>query len=303
MVNPKFGKVAVLMGGDSAEREVSLNSGRAVCQGLREASVNAHEFDTGKHGIKAMLDASFDRAWIALHGRGGEDGAIQGALDFVGMPYTGSDVLSCALAMDKVKSKKLWLQDSLPTAKFWVAVRELQANFQPQNLQYPVFVKPALEGSSIGITKVLDSSGLKAALERAWDLNCDALIEEYIPGDELTVGILDGKALPLIRIEAANDFYDYRAKYILDSTSYHCPSGLAGSFELQIQRLAEKAFHSLGCSGWGRIDLILDGEGQPQLLEANLVPGMTNHSLVPMAAKSAGIGFSELVVRILETSL
>jgi D-alanine-D-alanine ligase len=303
LADPKFGKVAVLMGGNSAEREVSLNSGRAVCTGLREASVDAHEFDTGESGIGALLAAGFDRAWIALHGRGGEDGSIQGALGFIGMPYTGSDVLSCALAMDKVKSKKLWLQDGLPTARFWVASRESRSTCQLQGMQYPVFVKPALEGSSIGITKVLGSSGLKAALEIAWDLNCDALIEEYLPGDELTVGILDGKALPLIRVEAANEFYDYQAKYLVDSTNYHCPSGLPEPLETQIQRLAEKAFNSLGCSGWGRIDLILDAEGQPQLLEANLVPGMTSHSLVPMAAKVAGMDFSELVTRILETSL
>ena len=291
------------MGGNSAEREVSLNSGRAVCKGLREASVDAYEFDTGEFGIEVLLAANFDRAWIALHGRGGEDGSIQGALDFIGIPYTGSDVLSCALAMDKVKSKKLWLQDGLPTARFWVAARELGSNFQQQNIQYPVFVKPALEGSSIGITKVLEPSGLNTALERAWDLKCDALIEEYLSGDELTVGILDGKALPSIRVETVNEFYDYQAKYVLDSTSYHCPSGLSESFEQQIQSLAEKAFASLGCRGWGRIDLILDGKRQPQLLEANLVPGMTGTSLVPMAADAAGIGFSDLVVQILETSL
>ncbi len=303
MADSKFGKVAVLMGGNSSEREVSLSSGRAVCMGLREASVDAHEFDTGAFGIEALLAADFDRVWIALHGRGGEDGSIQGALDFIGIPYTGSDVLSCALAMDKVKSKKLWLQDGLPTAKFWVANRGSGKNVQLQDLRYPVFVKPALEGSSIGITKVLEPSGLNAALESAWDLKCDALIEEYLPGEELTVGILGGKALPPVRVETVNEFYDYQAKYVLDSTSYHCPSGLSESFEQQIKSLAEQAFASLGCRGWGRVDLILDDKRNPQLLEANLVPGMTGTSLVPMAAKAAGISFNDLVVQILETSL
>ena len=299
----KFGKVAVLMGGNSAEREVSLNSGQAVCAGLCKASVDAHEFDTGLHGIKELAAGRFDRAWIALHGRGGEDGSIQGALDYLGLPYTGSDVLSCALAMDKVKSKKLWQQEDLPTANYWVVAQGSKVDLQHYSFDYPVFVKPALEGSSIGITKVLNQSGLAEALTKAWDSGCDALIEEYLPGDEITVAILNDKALPVIRLEVANEFYDYQAKYVLDSTIYHCPSGLTESVECEVQTIAKQAFDTLGCSGWGRVDLIFDDHGKPNLLEANLVPGMTDHSLVPMAASAAGIDFNDLVVRILETSL
>ncbi|MBT5030913.1 MAG: D-alanine--D-alanine ligase [Proteobacteria bacterium] len=302
-MNSKFGKVAVLMGGNSAEREVSLNSGQAVYAGLCKASVDAHEFDTGLHGIEELAAGRFDRAWIALHGRGGEDGSIQGALDYLGLPYTGSDVLSCALAMDKVKSKKLWQQSGLPTASYQVAVQTSQVDYQHGSFDYPVFVKPALEGSSIGITKVMNQSGLAEALTKAWESGCDALIEEYLPGDEVTVAILNDKALPVIRLEVANEFYDYAAKYVLDSTNYHCPSGLTKSLESEVQGIAERAFETLGCSGWGRVDLKFDEHGKPNLLEANLVPGMTDHSLVPMAASAAGIDFNDLVVRILETSL
>jgi D-alanine-D-alanine ligase len=298
-----FGKVAVLMGGLAAEREVSLKSGRAVLEALRRRGVDAHGIDAG-HAVLADLErGGFDRAFIALHGRGGEDGVIQGALETLGMPYTGSGVLGSALGMDKLRTKMLWRGEGLPTPA--LALLEAGTDFGAvaQELGLPLMVKPAREGSSIGMSKVTEAAALEAAWRLAARYDDRVFAERWIHGAEYTVAILGREPLPPIRLETPRAFYDYEAKYQAADTRYLCPCGLDAAQEHAIQALALRAFEAVGASGWGRVDLMVDGAGQPWLIEVNTVPGMTDHSLVPMAARAAGIGFEELVWRILATSV
>lgn len=299
----KFGKVAVLMGGISAEREVSLNSGAAVLAALTAQGVDAHAVDAQPENIGSLKEQGFDRAFIILHGRWGEDGVVQGALEAIGMPYTGSGVLGCALAMDKVRSKQIWQAVGLASADYRVLTNESDIDGLVGDLGLPLFLKPACEGSSVGVAKVIDENGLLEAYRSAAIFGDDVLAEKFISGDELTVAILNGEALPIVRMQTENEFYDYQAKYESNETKYFCPSGLDVSQEKEIQGLALKAFEAVGCESWGRVDVMLDGNGEPLLLEVNPVPGMTGHSLVPMAAAANDISFEQLVLLILEASL
>lgn len=298
-----FGRVAVLMGGLSAEREVSLMSGEAVTAALRARGVAATAVDVGRDLPRVLAAGGFDRAWIALHGRGGEDGTVQGLLGFLGLPYTGSGVLGSAISMDKLRSKQLFSGAGLPTAPWQVLRGPADLEAAVERFGLPLMVKPAAEGSSIGMSKVEQAGAMAAAWEQAAACGCDVLAEPWLPGPEYTVAILKGRALPLVRIEAQGSFYDYQAKYFSDDTRYHCPAGLAAGREQELAALALAAFAVAGASGWGRIDLMLDAAGQALILEANTVPGMTSHSLVPMAAAAAGIDFAELCWQVLETSL
>ena len=297
-----YGKVAVLMGGLSAEREVSLKSGSAVLAALQKRGVDAHGIDAGKDVMQVLERGRYDRAFIALHGRGGEDGVIQGALEVLGIPYTGSGVLGSALGMDKLRCKLLWTGCGIPTPDYAVYTGNKQLEAMAARLGFPLFVKPAHEGSSIGIGKATTLEELRRACEHAVQFDPTVLIERCIVGQELTAGLLGDAELPLIRLETPRAFYDYEAKYLLDSTRYLCPSGLDADQERKIQKIARQAFDAVGCSGWGRVDFMLDQLGIPYVLEVNTVPGMTDHSLVPMAARHAGLSFDELVMRILETS-
>jgi len=308
----QFGKVAVLMGGVSAEREVSLNSGKAVLKGLLEkgidahaidANIDAHAIDANPENIGQLIEQGFDRAFVVLHGRWGEDGVVQGALQAVGLPYTGSGVLGCALAMDKVRSKQVWQSLNLPTAAYRVLRSESDLDGLIDELGLPLFLKPAKEGSSVGIGKVNNEDELLDVYKRAAEVGDDVLAEQFIGGAELTVGILNGKALPIVRMSTENEFYDYEAKYLSDETQYFCPSGLNERLEADIQLLALKAFEALGCDVWGRVDVMLDENEKPLLLETNTVPGMTDHSLVPMAANATGLSFADLVETILAQTL
>jgi D-alanine-D-alanine ligase len=298
-----WGKVAVLMGGHSAEREISLKSGTAVLQALLRRGVDAHGIDMGEKGLERLLAEKFDRVFVALHGRGGEDGVIQGALEALHLPYTGSKVLGSALAMDKVRSKQLWRGIGLPTADFAVVNEDMEPVQVAAVLGLPLAVKPAREGSSLGIIKVESAEALRAAYQEAAAFDTVVFAERWIAGAEYTASILAERAFPLIRVEAHQDFYDFEAKYNTNSTRYLCPCGLPETQEHALQALAWKAFHALGACGWGRVDLRCDEHGTPYLLEVNTVPGMTNHSLVPMAADAAGIEFDDLVLAILGTSL
>jgi D-alanine-D-alanine ligase len=302
ITDPKqFGRVVVVMGGDSAEREVSLNSGGNVLEALRARGVDAQGID----GVPALLEAiragRVDRVFNILHGRGGEDGTLQGALQCLDVPYTGSGVLGSALAMDKVRTKQVWLALDLPTPRY--------VSFRPgddvreaiETLSLPVVVKPSHEGSSVGITRVRSPGDLSAAIELAARYDGELVIEQMIVGEEYTVGVLDGEALPSIRIVPAGEYYDYHAKYIAEDTQYICP-GLSGAAEAEMRALALAAFDASGASGWGRVDLMRDARGNNWLLEVNTTPGMTSHSLVPKAAHAIGIGFEALCWRILETS-
>ncbi|MBI5793105.1 MAG: D-alanine--D-alanine ligase [Rhodocyclales bacterium] len=295
----EFGKVAVMMGGKSAEREVSLKSGAAVLAALRSSGVDAHAFDPREKALEALHAEGFQRVFIALHGRGGEDGSLQGALDLLAIPYTGSGVLASALAMDKWRSKLVWQAAGLPVPDF--AVLDAASDFAAveQRLGLPLFVKPANEGSSIGISKVKQAGGLKAAYDIAARYDSCVLAERYLAGGEYTVGILAGAALPVIRIVPATEFYDYEAKYLRDDTEYRIPSGLGDAREAEMRDIALRAFAVLGGRGWGRMDLMLDAAGRVYCLEANTSPGMTDHSLVPMAARAAGIPFPQLVLKLL----
>ncbi|OHC64401.1 MAG: D-alanine--D-alanine ligase [Rhodocyclales bacterium GWA2_65_19] len=295
-----FGKVAVMMGGKSAEREVSLKSGTAVLAALRSCGVDAHSFDPQDKALEALHAERFQRVFIALHGRGGEDGTLQGALDLLAIPYTGSGVLASALAMDKWRSKLVWQAVGLPVPDYVVLDAASDFAAVEARLGLPLFVKPANEGSSIGISKVKQAGGLRAAYELAARFDSCVIAEKYLGGGEFTVGILAGQALPVIRIVPATEFYDYDAKYLRDDTEYRIPSGLGAERESEMRDLALRAFAVLGGRGWGRMDLMLDGEGRICCLEANTSPGMTDHSLVPMAARAAGIQFSQLVLRLLE---
>ena len=300
-------KVAVLSGGISAEREVSLNSGAAVLAGLREGGVNAHLVDPKEVDVTQLKAMGFDKVFIALHGRGGEDGTLQGLLDLIGLPYTGSGVMASAISMDKLRSKLLWQGAGLPVAS-WVALtrREFElglsdsVNARIAELGLPVIVKPSREGSSVGMSKVDKADDLASALALAFQHDDEVLIEKWLSGPEFTVAMLGEEILPSIRIQPAGVFYDYEAKYLSDETQYFCPSGLEAEREDDLQSLVLKAWHVLGCQGWGRIDVMQDRDGQFYLLEANTSPGMTSHSLVPMAARQAGMSFSQLVVRILD---
>jgi D-alanine-D-alanine ligase len=294
-----FGKVAVMLGGESAERPVSLKSGAAVLAALQRAGVDAHAFDPAEKPLNALKDEKFARVFIALHGRGGEDGCLQGALELMKLPYTGSGVLASALGMDKWRSKLAWRAAGIPVPEFVVVDAASDFAAIEQRLGLPLFVKPANEGSSIGISKVKQAGGLRAAWELAAKYDKVVLAERFIDAGEYTVGILAGQALPVIRIVPATEFYDYEAKYDRDDTEYRIPSGLTMAQEHELQALALRAFDVLGGRGWGRVDIMLDREGQPWCLEVNSAPGMTDHSLVPMAARAAGIAFEELVVRIL----
>jgi D-alanine-D-alanine ligase len=295
----EFGKVAVMMGGKSAEREVSLKSGAAVLAALRSSGVDAHAFDPRDKALEALHAEGFQRVFIALHGRGGEDGSLQGALDLLAIPYTGSGVLASALAMDKWRSKLVWQAAGLPVPDF--AVLEGASDFAAieRRLGLPLFVKPANEGSSIGISKVKQAGTLKAAYDVAARYDSCVLAERYLAGGEYTVGILAGEALPVIHIVPATEFYDYEAKYLRDDTEYRIPSGLGEDREAEMRDMALRAFAVLGGRGWGRMDLMLDAAGRVYCLEANTSPGMTDHSLVPMAARAAGIPFPQLVLKLL----
>ena len=294
-----FGKVAVMMGGKSAEREVSLKSGAAVLAALRSSGVDAHSFDPQDKALEALHAEGFQRVFIALHGRGGEDGTLQGALDLLEIPYTGSGVLASALAMDKWRSKLVWQASGLPVPDY--VVLDAAGDFAAVEAQLglPLFVKPANEGSSIGISKVKQAGGLRAAFELAARYDACVIAERYLAGGEFTVGILNGRALPVIRIVPATEFYDYDAKYLRDDTEYRIPSGLGEQRETEMRDLALRAFAVLGGRGWGRVDFMLDAAGCIYCLEANTSPGMTDHSLVPMAARAAGIPFPQLVLDLL----
>ncbi len=295
-----FGKVAVMMGGRSAEREISLRSGTAVLAALRSSGIDAHSFDPRDKPLEALHGEGFKRVFIALHGRGGEDGTLQGALELLDIPYTGSGVLASALAMDKWRSKLVWQAAGLPVPDYVVLDAASDFAGAEARLGLPLFVKPANEGSSIGITKVKQAGGLRAAYELAVRYDSCVIAEQFLGGGEYTVGILAGQALPVIRIVPATEFYDYEAKYLRDDTEYRIPSGLGEEREREMRDLALRAFAVLGGRGWGRMDLMLDAAGRTFCLEANTSPGMTDHSLVPMAAKSARIPFPQLVIKLLE---
>lgn len=299
-MNPKdFGRVAVLLGGRSAEREISLLSGNAVLAALRRQGVDAHAFDPAERALAEIQQ--FDRAFIVLHGRGGEDGTLQGALELMGVPYTGTGVLGSALSMDKWRTKLVWQAAGIPITDYVLLDRDSDADAVVQRLGLPIFVKPANEGSSIGITKVKRREDLADAYRVAAGYDSLVVAERFIDGDEVQFPVLGESVLPSIRIEPAAEFYDYDAKYFRDDTRYHCP-GLPAERERQLHELVLRAFRVLGCRGWGRMDLIIDRSGRPYFLEMNTVPGMTSHSLVPMGAKAAGIDFDALVLRILATS-
>ncbi len=299
----EFGRVAVLYGGSSAEREVSLMSGKDVLVALQQRGVDAHGFDPAERDLTQLRADKFQRAWIALHGPGGEDGTVQGALEFLGVPYTGSGVTGSAIAMDKLRTKRLAAAIGVPTPEFVVLRSEADLALALERLQLPMIVKPASQGSSVGMTRVATAEELPAAWRAATQLEPVAFAEPWITGGEYTVSILQGAALPSIRIETPRTFYDYEAKYLRDDTIKTCPSGLSAAAEQRLAQLSLSAFEACGAEGWGRADFMMDGAGQALLLEVNTVPGMTDHSLVPMAARAAGVDFDQLVWRILETSL
>jgi D-alanine-D-alanine ligase len=299
-------KVAVLLGGTSAEREVSLQSGAAVLAGLREAGIDAHGIDTRDFPVTELKAQGFTKVFIALHGRGGEDGTLQGLLEFLQLPYTGSGVMASALTMDKWRSKMVWQSMGLPVAPYVALSRRQYLGDDRQSqlaaieaLGLPLIVKPSREGSSVGMSKVIERAALEGALEEAFRHDEDVLVEKWLSGPEYTVAILGDKVLPSIRIQPAGVFYDYQAKYISDDTQYFCPSGLDAQQEAAMAALALRAYRGLDCSGWGRVDVMQDSDGSFYLLEANTSPGMTSHSLVPMAARQSGLTFSQLVAGIL----
>jgi len=295
-----FGKVAVLFGGPSAEREVSLNSGAAVLAALQKNGVDAHAFDTAERPLQALRDEGFKRVFIMLHGRFGEDGTVQGALELLEIPYTGSGVMASALAMDKWRSKLVWQAAGLPVLDYAMLSETSDWDTVVRRLGLPLFVKPVNEGSRVGISKVKQAEDLSAAYQEAAKHDTLVMAERFVGDGEYTVAILNGRALPVIKIETINEFYDYDAKYLSDDTSYLCPSGLNEKQEAEMKDLALSAFSLIGGRGWGRVDFLRDAQGKSYLLEINTSPGMTDHSLVPMAARQAGIGFEQLVMEILE---
>jgi D-alanine-D-alanine ligase len=298
-----FGRVAVMHGGDSSEREVSLDTGRAVLEALRSRGIDAHGWDTAERTLVEFAAAGFDRVWIALHGPGGEDGALQGALQWLDMPYTGSGVMASAIAMDKIRSKQLFRAAGIDTPDYIVIQHRGDARVAAEELGLPLVIKPSGQGSSVGIGMVFEPEDLDDAVALALSFGGPALAERCVVGAESTVAILQGQALASIRIETPRVFYDYRAKYESDKTQYHCPGTDDPELEQRFHDAAVRAFAALGCAGWGRVDFMTGSDGLPQVIEINTVPGMTSHSLVPMAARHAGIDFAELCWRVLETSL
>ncbi|MEQ1661666.1 MAG: D-alanine--D-alanine ligase [Thiobacillus sp.] len=301
----RFGKVAVMLGGTSAERPVSLNSGAAVLAAMQRQGIDAHAFDPATRNLGDLISGEFDRVFISLHGRLGEDGCMQGALELLDLPYTGSGVMASAIGMDKWRTKLLWRAAGLPTADWDILTEASDFAAVEKKLGLPIFVKPAREGSSIGMSKVTEPGGLQAAYVAAAEHDALVLAEKFIDGAEFTVGILGDTALPLIRLEPAKDkaFYDFDAKYVRNDTQYHCPAGLSDAQEQALRQLALDAFRLIDGRGWGRVDIMLDSLGNPYLLEANTSPGMTDHSLVPMAARQAGLDFDALCIQILEQTL
>lgn len=294
-------KVAVLFGGTSAEREVSLKSGNAVLKALIAKGVDAHAIDTKYYSITQLKNDGFTKAFIALHGRGGEDGVTQAILTYQNIPYTGSDVLSSALTMDKLKTKQIWQACNLPIANYIMVDKNHSYSVSEivNQLGLPLFVKPSHEGSSVGMSRVNEAKELQQALEHAFQYDNSVMVESFLAGAEYTVAIVGDEVLPSIRIKPSTSFYDYNAKYLSDETQYFCPSGLDEEQEAALRSLALKAYQAVGCRGWGRVDVMFDDIGNPYLLEVNTAPGMTNHSLVPMAAKQYGWSFDDLVYRIL----
>jgi len=299
----EFGRVAVLLGGASSEREVSLLSGKDVLAALKARGVDAHGFDPAERDLSKLREERFARCWIALHGPGGEDGTVQGALEFLGIPYTGSGVTGSAIAMDKLRTKRLAAAVGVPTPEFVVLRSAADLDVALKRLKVPMIVKHASQGSSVGMTRVEKAEELPAAWRAATQHEPVAFAEPWITGSEYTVSMLQGAALPSIRIETPRAFYDYEAKYLRNDTVKTCPSGLSAAAEQQLAQLSLSAFEAVAAEGWGRADFMMDAAGHPLLLEVNTVPGMTDHSLVPMAARVAGLDFGELVWRILETSL
>jgi D-alanine-D-alanine ligase len=296
----QFGKVAVLLGGKSAEREVSLKSGGMVLKALRSRGVDAHAFDPAQRSLEELVREKFERAFIALHGRFGEDGTVQGVLEWLGIPYTGSGVLASALAMDKLRTKRIWGAEKLPTPAYELLSEDTNFRIAARRLGVPLMVKPASEGSSIGMSKVRAAAALEEAYRLAARYDRVVIAEQFIDGIELTGAILGERALPLIKLETPRDFYDYEAKYLADDTRYIVPCGLPAKKERELQELCLEAFRALGCSGWGRVDLMLGKRGRPYLLEVNTSPGMTDHSLVPMAARAVGLSYEDLCLEILK---
>lgn len=294
-------KVAVLFGGTSAEREVSLKSGNAVLKALVAKGVDAHAIDTKYYSITQLKNDGFTKAFIALHGRGGEDGVTQAILTYQNIPYTGSDVLSSALTMDKLKTKQIWQACNLPIANYIMVDKNHAYSVSEivNQLGLPLFVKPSHEGSSVGMSRVNEAKELQQALEHAFQYDNSVMVESFLAGAEYTVAIVGDEVLPSIRIKPSTSFYDYNAKYLSDETQYFCPSGLDEEQEAALRSLALKAYQAVGCRGWGRVDVMFDDIGNPYLLEVNTAPGMTNHSLVPIAAKQYGWSFDDLVYRIL----
>jgi D-alanine-D-alanine ligase len=296
----KLGKVAVLMGGSSSEREISLLSGNGVLAALNESGVDAYAFDPSIHSLFDLPKEKFDRVFIALHGRFGEDGTVQGVLEALNIAYTGSGVMASALAMDKWRTKLVWQAAGIPTPKYHIVTPQSDVKKILDDLGLPLIIKPAREGSSIGVAKVCSANEFEAAFQLAYKLDPLVIAEEFIDGQELTATIVGDVALPLIRIEAPEGDYDYKNKYFTDDTKYHCPSGVRADVEDAIRADTLKAFQVLGCTGWGRADVMLRADGRYGFLELNTSPGMTSHSLVPMAARAVGISYPELCVRILE---
>ena len=296
----QFGKVAVLFGGSSAERDVSLMSGTAVLAALQGAGVDAHAFDPAERDLHILKEEGFERVFIALHGRGGEDGTVQGALELMGIPYTGSGVMASAISMDKWRTKMVWLAAGLPTPRYAILDADTDWAAVAADLGLPIFVKPAHEGSSMGATKVVDADQLEAAWVLATRYDSLVIAEEFVSGQELTAPFLERRILPLVRIVAPDGNYDYQNKYFTDVTRYDCPCGLPEAQEQALQALVMKSARVLGCRGWGRADLILTEDGKPYLLEMNTSPGMTSHSLVPMSARVAGLSFEALCLELLK---
>jgi len=300
-------KIAVLMGGTSAEREVSLNSGNAVLNALRTQGYDAHPVDPKEVPVLELKQQGFDRAFNILHGRGGEDGIIQGALEQIGLPYTGCDVMTSALTMDKMRTKMLWKGFGLPIAEMEIVTKENVTELNPskivERLGLPLMVKPSREGSSVGLTKVNAVEELRAAVETALECDDTVLIEEWLSGVEMTVPVLDNQVLPAVQIIPDGEFYDYHAKYISDNTQYICPAPLSKAREEELHRLVKSAYDAVGCRGWSRIDVMTDSKGEFRLVEVNTTPGMTSHSLFPKSAATVGYTFEQLVEKILELSV
>ena len=304
ILNPeRYGKVAVLMGGTSSEREISLMSGAGVLGALQSRGVDAHKFDPAENPLQALRDEGFDRVFLILHGPFGEDGTVQGALEVLGIPYTGCGVMASAIGMDKLRTKLVWKALDLPIPDFVVLHADSDWNAVIERLGLPLFVKPACEGSSVGVIKVKSRDDLIAAYARASQYDDVVLAEQFIGGGEYTAAVLDGEVLPAIKIEPATEFYDFDAKYFRDDTVYRCPCGLSAEVEAQVAAYVKRAFWAIGGRSWGRVDFLMDEAGRPYLLEVNTAPGMTSHSLFPMAARQRGLSYEDLVLRILDTTL